>query len=564
MMQWKIATPNIQQVHELTRALNIPELLSVLLVNRGVQETEAARKFLNPRYENLENPLLMRDLEKARERIRTAIDCGERILVYGDYDVDGTMAVVILHKALEMLGAKSAYHIPRRLVDGYGMKAGVIEQAAQEGVRLVVSVDTGIKAYDVVEKANSLGLDCIITDHHLPENGLPNAYAVLNPKRTDCPYPDKELCGAGVAFKLVQALFQQTGREKALPSFLKMVAIGTIADVVPLVGENRIFAKLGLEGLQLPVNAGLRHLIEISGLGGKAITCSDVGFRLAPRINAVGRMGSGTEAVELFVSNDEERSRLLAEEMNLLNRERQQIEDQILREMEEQIESTPQLAQELIMVIEGAGWHRGVIGITATKMTERFGRPTVVIGKEEGIGYGSGRAPKGFHLLGALDSCRDLFDRFGGHAQAVGFQLPAASIAELRRRLNEYARNNLGQEALQPQLEVDAEVRLSDLDEEIYQQIDRLAPFGTANPQPVFVARDLAVIAEPRILKGKHLKFRVEQDGRAVDVVGWNMASMLPPLLSLAKPITLAFTLSLNEFQQMKSLQLIIKDMLTG
>ncbi len=559
-MHWKIATPSLAQVKDLTRALNIAELLAILLVNRGITGTDAARKFLEPRLEHLGDPFLMRDMEKALQRILQAIEDGEKILIYGDYDVDGTTAVVILHKALAMLGARTSYHIPRRLVDGYGMKADVIEQAAVDGIKLIVSVDTGIKAYDVVDKASALGIDCIITDHHLPENELPKAYAVLNPKRLDCVYPEKELCGVGVAFKLVQALFLRTGRDKYLPPFLKIVAIGTIADVVPLVGENRIFAKLGLEGLQIPVNAGLKHLIQISGLGGKLITSSDVGFRLAPRINAVGRMGSGEQAVELFVSTDEERSRLLAAEMNQLNRERQGIEDQILKSIEERFAGDPKLCEDPVVVVDGDGWHRGVIGIAATKLTERFHRPTLVITREAGIGYGSGRGPKCFHLLDAMETCRDLFDRFGGHAQAVGFQISPEKIPELRDRLNRFALQRLSPTDFEPCLEIDAEVRLSDLDDNFYSQIERLAPFGTANPQPIFAARDLAIIAEPRILKGKHLKFRVEQDGCALDVLGWNMAHFSDFILKSNSRLTLAFVLAQNDFQQMKTLQLLIKD----
>jgi len=559
-MLWKIAEPDLSLVKEFARALNISGILATLLINRGMTQIETAGKFLTPRLEYLEDPFLMSDLEIAVKRILTAIHLQENILIYGDYDVDGTTAVVILRKALEMLGASTSYYIPRRLVDGYGMKVHVIEHAAAEGVKLIISVDTGIKAFDVVEYASRLGLDCIITDHHLPEKGLPKALAVLNPKRPDCQYPDKNLCGVGVAFKLVQALFRTANKEKYLVPFLKIVAIGTIADVVPLIGENRIFTKFGLEGLQIPVNFGLKSLIEVSGLAGRLITSSDVGFRLAPRINAVGRMGGGEQAVELFASTDEERTRMLAAEMDRLNRERQQIEEQILKDIENRFESDPTLSQQGVIVIEGESWHRGVIGIAATKLTERFNRPTLVISKEDGICYGSGRSTKRFHLLDALESCRELFDRFGGHAQAAGFQLPVKHLAELQRRLRIFAENVIKAEDLRPTLEIDAELRLSDIDYEFYRQIERLSPFGPANPQPVFAARKLSVIAEPRLLKGKHLKFRVEQDGKAMDAIGWNMAQYYQPVRESTGIVSLAFTLSQNSFQGMKFLQLLVKD----
>jgi single-stranded-DNA-specific exonuclease len=502
----------------------------------------------------------MRDLKKAVERIRLAIERQEKILIYGDYDVDGTTAVVILRKALEMMGARTTYHIPRRFVDGYGMKADVVKEAASDGVTLIISVDTGIKAFDVVDTANALGLDCIITDHHLPESDLPKAIAILNPKRSDCTYPDKHLCGVGVAFKLIQALFKQTDKERFLLSFLKIVAIGTVADVVPLVGENRVFVKIGLEGLQVPANFGLKSLIEICGLNSRVITSSDIGFRLAPRINAVGRMGGGGQVVELFASADEEQSRVLAQEMDRLNRERQLIEEQIFRLAQDRFSAEPALARQWVIVLEGEGWHRGVIGIVATKVSEKYHRPVLVVSTENGIGYGSGRSPKNFNLLTALGSCADLFDRFGGHAQAAGFQIPTRHVAELRRRLNEHAAGAITEQDLEPILEVDSELRLSDIDEGLFQEVERLAPFGPANPQPVFVARDLAVIAEPRVLKGKHLKFRVEQDGRALDVIGWNMAQGQPVSLSGARRVSLAFTIACNSYQGIRSLQLVAKD----
>jgi single-stranded-DNA-specific exonuclease len=559
-MQWKLANPDPVLVKELARALGIPGVLATLMVNRGISSAFEAKKFLQPQFEHLGDPYKMRDLSIAVDRILDAIKRDEKILIYGDYDVDGTTAVVILQKALDMLGARTSYHIPRRLLDGYGMKADVIEQAATEGVRLIITVDTGIKAFDVVETATRLGVDCIITDHHLPENGLPKALAVLDPKRQDCPYPDKNLCGVGVAFKLVQALLQRVGREKSLASFLKIVAIGTIADVVPLVGENRVLAKLGLEGLQMPVNYGLKSLIEVAGLEGKPITSSDVGYRLAPRINAVGRLGDVEQVIQLFTSTDAERTRILAADMNRLNRERQQIEDQILKWIEERLDAEPELADDWVIVVDGQGWHRGVIGIAATKLTERFHRPVLVVSKEGEHGFGSGRAPNGFPLLDALDHCSDLFDRFGGHAQAVGFQVPISRLGELRRRVNDYARRTIDLEELKPKLEVDMEIRLSDVDAALFEQIQRLSPFGMCNPQPLFVVREVSVIADPRILKNRHLKFRVEQDGKSMDAIGWNMAHQCQPIIESNQVLSLAFVLAESTFQLMKSIQLVVKD----
>jgi len=436
----------------------------------------------------------------------------------------------------------------------------VIEEAAGHGVKLIISVDTGIKAFEVVETASLLGLDCIITDHHLPESDLPDAMAVLNPKRSDCTYPDKNLSGVGVAFKLVQALFMRTGKERFLPSFLKIVAIGTIADVVPLIGENRIFAKLGLDGLQLPANHGLKSLIEISGLEGNEITSADVGFRIAPRINAVGRMGGSSEAVELLASNDIEQARILAAELDRLNRERQHLEDLILKEIAFELEAQPTLSSQRVIVVDGDGWHRGIIGIAATKLTESLNRPTLVLSKEGGIAYGSGRATNSFPLLKALETCRDLLHRFGGHPQAVGFQLAVEDVPELRRRVNRFAETVMKETDLEVSLEIDGELRLSDLGQDSLEDIQKLSPFGPANPQPTFIVRELSLIAEPRILKGRHLKFRVEQDGRAIDAIGWNLAQHQTKIQESNGRFSLAFSLSQNSFHTMKTMQLIVKD----
>jgi len=559
-MIWKIAKPDPECARELARALNIPGILATLLLNRGIQAEESARRFLEPQLSHLHDPFLMCDLELAVDRIQEAIHRSEKILIYGDYDVDGNTAVVILRKALQMLGAHCSYHIPNRLIDGYGMKDCVLEKAAAEGVKLVVTVDTGIKAHEATEKARQLHLDCVITDHHLPGHRLPSAVAVVNPKRADCPYPDKHLCGVGVAFKLIQALFMKTNKEKYLTSFLKVVAIGTIADVVPLIGENRVFTKFGLKGLQSPANLGLRSLIETAGLAGRPITSIDVGFRLAPRINAVGRMGGNHEAVELFAAKNKVEAGQIAAEMNRLNRERQRIEEQILKTIEERIGSDAELAKAPIKVIEGEGWHVGVLGIVASKITNRFNCPTLIISKIDGMGSGSGRAPKGFHLLEALNSCRDLFERFGGHAQAVGFQLHSSKLDELRERINQYSISSLGPEPLQRYLNVDAEIRLSDINEVVYHQVQRLSPFGAENPSPLFVARHLKVVADPRILKGKHLKFRVEQDGVAIDALAWNMAGCLPAIRKSKRVLSLVFELSENFQPGFKILQLVVRD----
>lgn len=565
-MRWIVSIPDSDKVAVLKRELGCSPLVARLLVNRKITTPELAEKFLRPSISDLHDPFLMCGLKQAVDRILAAVARREKILIYGDYDVDGMTAVVILRQAIEMIGGEVSYHIPRRLVDGYGMREDVIERAAADGFRLVISVDTGIRAFDVVKAASALQLDTIITDHHLPEEEggqteVPQALAVLNPKRSDCDYPDKNLCGCGVAFKLVQALLQKTNRLPLLPSFLKIVAIGTIADVVPLVGENRVIAAFGLEGLAQPSNAGLKALLEIAGLKDRRISSTDVSFRIAPRINAVGRMGGANEVVELFSTNDDSITHALAEKMNTMNAERQQIEQNILRFIEDQLTKEPCLKNDFCLVLAGESWHRGVIGIAAAKVMEKYYRPTLVLTSEDGIAQGSGRSVKAFHLLRALDQVSDLFTRYGGHSHAVGFSLPTVKIPELRARINAYARKVLKPEDLEPQLEVDAEVRLSDLDEKFYKDLGTLEPYGEGNPMPLFVARNLRMVYEPRVLKEKHLKLRVEQDGVLLDALGWGMGLRFENGDRKQQNVSMAFYLSQNTFQSVTSLQLTIKDL---
>lgn len=559
-MKWLLHQADPPVVDRLQRELGISPLLARLLANRGLQQPETAHEFLHPSLRGLHDPLRMAGMREALERIERALARREKILVYGDYDVDGTTAIVILRKALEILGGAADYYIPRRLVEGYGLHAEVLERAAAEGVGLIISVDTGIRAADVVAQGRALGLDCIITDHHVPEERLPVAVAVLNPKRPDCGYPDKNLCGVGVAFKLVQALLERAGRGNMLEHFLKVVAIGTIADAVPLVGENRIFARLGLEGLRRPVNPGLRALIDVAGLDGRAISAHDVGFRLAPRINAAGRMGEARDVVELFSSTDSLRVQQLAAKMNTLNADRQQTEDSILREILERFEMHPELAQELLLVVEGEGWHRGVIGIVATRIVERYHRPTLVAAREGDVAHGSGRSIPRFNLLAALESASGLFLRFGGHAHAVGFSLPAERIPELRERLNDYARRVLAPEDLEPRLELDSELELGQIGFALADDLARLAPHGYGNPAPLFAAQPLALAGDVRVLKGKHLALRLMQGGSGLEAIGWNLAHRAPEVRP-GRPLAAAFEIERHEFYPDRPFRLVLRDL---
>ncbi len=539
-------------------------------MGRGVKNADAAQQFLDPKLEHLYSPYLMKGMREAVARIQAAVANRERILIYGDYDVDGTTAIVILKKAIEIVGGSAEFHVPHRIRDGYGMKDDVIERAAADGVRLVISVDTGIRAFAAAEAARRVGLDLIVTDHHLPEDGqLPHALAVLNPNQPECAYPCKSLCGAGIAFKIAQALLEARdeadARRRLLPSFLKMAAIATIADAVPLVGENRVIAKVGLAGLRDPRNVGLRALMTVAQLADKQrqLSASDVAFRIAPRMNAAGRMDVAQTVIELFEAREEDKARELAARLNQLNSDRQMSEQQIVQTLEARL-TEPQFTDAHCIVLDGDGWHRGVIGIAATRVVERTYRPALVISRDNGEAHGSGRSIPAFHLLSALESCHELFTRYGGHAHAVGFSLPSERIDELRTRLDLYARRRLTPEDLIPVLEAEAEIELSGINSELIQTVQRMEPFGVGNREPMFVARQLRVLLPPKVLKEKHTKFRLEQTrGRAMrfDAMGWRMADRVATEGVLANDtIDLAFTLDENTHPEFGGIELRICD----
>ena len=527
----------------------------------------------------------MLGMDKAAERLRRAIANREQVLIYGDYDVDGTTAVVILKTAIELCGGCADFHVPHRIREGYGMKDDVIERAASAGVSLIISVDTGIRAFAAAETAQRLGVDLIVTDHHLPEGSVPPALAVLNPNQEGCAYPCKALCGAGVAFKLAQLLLEETGRARLLPSFLKMVAIATIADAVPLVGENRVFAKLGLDGLRHPVNAGLKALLEVAALSARKLSATDVAFRIAPRLNAAGRMDVAQDVIELFSVKDAHRAQGIAARLNQLNSERQQEEKRIFEAVEQRLAGTPDVRDTYCLVVDGDQWHRGVIGIAATRVVERYGRPALVLSRENGEAYGSGRSIPAFHLLDALESCRHMFTRFGGHAHAVGFSLPCDRVPALRAALDLYARERLTVADFETVLRYDGELPLDEVTPALYECLQRLDPFGMSNPEPVFAARNARVAFPPRILKEKHIKLRlcsggihsagsgdgaagathlsgdVKSGSRPIDALGWRMAERIQQASILAGDmVDVAFTLELNDHPDFGGLELRLED----
>jgi single-stranded-DNA-specific exonuclease len=490
-------------------------ILAPLLVRRGISDADSAATFLSPSLSHLHAPERMSGLRLAVDRIDAAIERKEPMLIYGDYDVDGTMAVIILKTAIELCGGSADFHVPHRIREGYDMRDDVIERAAASGIRLIVSVDMGIRAFAPAETAQRLGVDLIVTDHHLPgPDGVPNALAVVNPNQNGCEYPYKQLCGAGVAFKLAQGLMQRRldagVQNKLLMSFMKVVAIATIADAVPLTGENRVFTSLGLDALRKAVNPGLKALLEVAQISAKRPpTSGEVGFRIAPRINAAGRMDVARDVVELFSVKDVARARELAAKLDHLNSDRQEEERRILRSVEERFTGDPALSDAYCIVIDGEGWHRGVIGITATRIVERYNRPTVVISRDGAEAFGSGRSIRSFHLLEAIESCSTLFSRYGGHSHACGFAMPSANVADLRAKLDLFARARLTPADFDPILDLDAELDLADVTPQLFQALQLMEPYGMGNPEPVFAARGVQLTAPPRIMKDKHVKLKL-------------------------------------------------------
>ena len=552
--RWLFPTGTEERASELARELQIRALTARVLAARGFTDADGARRFLSPSLDHLHDPLLLTGMAAAVARIRQAIGRGEKMLVYGDYDVDGATSVVILKKAIEMAGGEADFHVPHRLRDGYGMRAEAIEMAAARGVSLIISVDTGIRAGEVVRGARERGIDVIVTDHHLPEAELPPALAVINPNRPDCAYPDKNLCGAGVTFKLVQALlgtldWTVARRMRVLESFLKLVSIATVADVVPLTGENRVIVKHGLAGLRSVTNAGLKALLEVAGFRDGAVpSAGQVAFRVAPRINAAGRMASADEVVELFLTSDAERARAIAAQLHQLNQERQQTEAEIVRAILDECERTPVTEANAVLVFCGRDWHRGVVGIVASRLVERFCRPAIVLSEDaNGQAEGSGRSIPGFHLLEALESMADLFTRFGGHKQAAGMGLAAVRVDEFRERVNAWAAARLKAEDFRRSIEIDAVVSADEIRDDVVGELLGLGPFGFGNPAPVLAMTGAESATAPQVFAERHLRVWLRQNGRLLGLKAWQFAERAEELVVGAR-VDAAITVEADDF----------------
>jgi single-stranded-DNA-specific exonuclease len=561
---WESKPCDAAQVDEVGRALGLSPITARLLCIRGLGDLERARRFLSPSLDDLHDPFLLTDMAPAVERILGAIARKERIAIHGDYDVDGVTSTVILRRALELLGADVIHFIPERLRDGYGLQAPALDRLHADGVRLVISVDCGIRAADAARHAASLGLELIITDHHEPDATLPSALAVINPKRHDCRYPDKNLAGVGVALKLVHALCLKSGRAAWLPAFVKIAAIGTLADVVPLTGENRIIAKLGLGMLSAgPHKIGLRSLLDVCGLTGKEIDSYHIGFVVGPRVNAAGRMSTPDIAARLLLASDEtmgEEARGLAAQLDSENLRRQKEEADIVSEARKVVETDLDVGSRTVIVVAGDGWHRGVIGIVASKLVDAFHRPAIVLSIDGGVAHGSCRSIPSFNMLAALESCAELMTKFGGHTQAAGLTIESSRIRELRARVNDYADGCLGPDDLRPRLWIDGALTFRAISAQVMSELAVLAPFGAGNPCPVFRASGVEIVDGPRLLKERHLKMAFRQEGRIMRGIAWRAADRESFVAAHRSAIDLAFSLEQDTWNGERYLQLSVAD----
>lgn len=555
--RWHIQKTDDASILDLADRAGISSVLAQILYNRGIRTNEEIRRYLYDDMDDLDDPFLMKGMKKAVERICRAIEEQEKIVIYGDYDVDGITSTALVYSVLRDLGGCPSFYIPERQSEGYGLNADALRVLQKDGTHVLITVDCGISSHDLIEQFNQ-SMDIIVTDHHMPPQLIPDAYAVINPKQEGCPYPFKDLAGAGVAFKLCQALWQKRNG-KTLLGYVELCALGTIADLVPLRGENRILVKEGLKRMKKGLNTGVQALLTSSGLTPDTITAGRIAFTAAPRLNAAGRISHATRGVEVLLESDAGKATSLADELSELNKERQDIEHTIAEQAVNQIEEKGQI-QDGVLVAYGNDWHSGVIGIAASRLVEKFYRPALVISIHDGIGKGSCRSIPGFNMYEALKSADDLLIQYGGHTMAAGFSIVPDKIELFRQRLLAYAADHMTEESYIPEVVIDKELQADDISLQLIQELSALEPYGMGNSRPVFALRDV-VISECRpIGRNKHhLRLSIETERQRLGAVGWSMASCCANVLE-GDTVDLAFTLEPNEYNGIVSPQMVLQD----
>lgn len=562
---WKKKEGDEDVLMSLVGELGISRVLAQLLMNRGIADSGEARRFLECDLKDLHDPNLLKGLREGIERIKRAIENGEKILIFGDFDVDGVTSTTVLHKVIGALGGNVSYYFPNRLTEGYGLNEMAIHNAKMEGVDLMVTVDCGITANKQVDYANGKGIDVIIIDHHEQIGEVPNAVSVIDPKQEGCEYPYKKLAAVGVVFKVVQALVKEFNSDFDVFSLLDFVSLGTVADIVPLDGENRIIVKNGLRELTNTRNMGLKALIKVSELEGEEINSGHISFKLGPRINSSGRLGSADKVMQLFDTNSLQRAEDIAEELDAQNKERRSLQQKIFDEVVERIEGEVDLEKDNCIVLSGKGWHRGIIGIVASKIIEQYHRPTILIAVEEdGWGYGSGRSIPKFHLLDAMTFSEKWMSNYGGHSQAAGLKIREENIDGLRLEINNYSKEKLSRTDLIPRLNIDAKLDLSQINFGLIEEVHQLFPYGFGNPRPTFYSESLSLGEEPRVLKEKHIKLNFRNDGQGIGAIGFGMGGFEAGLLENDGGISIAYFPEINEWNGNVSLQLGLKDIKFG
>ena len=556
---WVFSEIEEKNVDRIVDSVGISPILARVLLSRGMSNAEQIRKFLRPSLEDLPDPFLLKDMDKAVRRIVQAIRVKEKITIYGDYDVDGVTSTSILHNFLQRLGADVGFYIPDRMDEGYGLSKGALEKIIKTQTSLIITVDCGITAIEEVRYVNANDVDIIITDHHEVRDTLPEAYALINPWRPDNRYPFRELAGVGVAFKLISALCKELNLGNIQFDYLDLVTVGTIADVVPLKDENRIIVKNGIPKIENSMNLGLRTLVEACGLNGKPVTSWVISFVIAPRINAAGRIGSAGRAVKLFTTADPREALEIVHELNEENKFRQDTEQKILQEALSIIEKEICLEKEKVIVVSGYGWHHGVIGIVASRITEKYYRPCILVSIEEGMGKGSGRSIESLNLFKALLHCEHLLEKYGGHELAAGLMLKEENIPEFRKAINLYADTVISDNDLIPRIRIDARIGMEDVDMHNVRELEKLAPFGIGNPGPVFAYEKLEISEMKNVGDNKHLKLKLKDDGFYVDAIAFNMGNLSEKLNSI-DVIDVACTVEINSWNSVDRVQLNIKD----
>ena len=560
-MRWSLLNPNQNTVSSVKKAFRTSEVIARVLANRNILNPNLARPFFTPNLDMLHNPYLMQDMDKAVERVLKNIKSGKPIMVFGDYDVDGTTGAAALYLAFQKFGADVTYYIPDREKEGYGLSYHGIEVAKDNGIDLIITCDCGINAFVQVDFANEQNIDLIITDHHTTDTELPKAHAILNPKRKDCEYPFKGLCGGGVAFKLITAV----GNELNIPltdyeEIIPLITLGIAADVVPIKDENRVLVHHGLNILKNLEKPGLKTLLELAGFKGH-ISVGQLIFSIAPRINAAGRLGDANRAVELLVTDDQDKARLLVKELDNENKRRQMIQQAVVDEALLKVNAEADLKNENALVLANAGWHPGVVGIVASKIKEEFNRPTIIIALENGSGKGSARSVAGFDLYEALTACKTHLDGYGGHPMAAGLTLSNQKLEDFKKAFIDFANERLTKENLQATLTLDSEMALQDITPRFMEFLDKLSPYGPGNMRPKFAIRNVEIAGVPKVIgkTGEHIRFKIKQGLKSYPAVGFGLSNKYEMLIT-GQPVDIACVVETNEWQGNTSIQMNVRD----